>query len=84
MKEEIKNCSQKIYTNRGFSSHFCSKKVVITANGKNCCKVHSPEYIELKDKKAEEDRDKRTCKCGHVFERPWEIFCMTCGTERHA
>lgn len=43
-------CHTMIYEGRGFN-HQCSKKPVVTRDGKLYCKIHDPEYIKKKCEK---------------------------------
>ena len=54
-------CHTRIYGGRGFGWQ-CTKKVVVTRNGKRYCKIHDPEYIAEKRRKWQEKFDKEWAK----------------------
>lgn len=64
-----------------FQQYQCSKKAVVTRDGKRYCKIHDPEYIKEQDTKRATERKKVACpKCGR---RPksWFTYCPFCGTK---
>jgi len=62
-----------------FQPHQCTKKAVVTRDGKRYCKIHDPEYIKKKDI----EREARRAKCPLCLQHsePWWSYCPVCGTE---
>ena len=80
MKEK-KQCSKKIWD--VWSDHPCNINAIIERDGKLYCKIHDPEYIKEKDRKAEEKYKKNDCKCDYHFDnKDYYKYCPLCGTKR--
>ena len=61
----------------------CSRQAVIEHDGKHYCKIHDPEYIKVKNEKANAKFKANSCvKCGHHFKYSFELYCCICGTKQ--
>ncbi len=81
---DLEQCSVRVAPNTqwgAFQLYRCTKKAVVTRDGKPYCKIHDPEYRKQKDAEREAKRKAKGCsKCGGVLQRWWS-YCPSCSTK---
>ena len=74
-------CSVMVYFDM-WHDRQCKKPAIVERDGKWYCKIHDPEYIKEKQRKADEAYKAKCCAtCNRRLESYWS-YCPFCGAKK--